>query len=223
VSLEPPLAVDQSGNVWLGVSTPIYNANLALAELNNASGLPNYLSPQPGGTGGTTRPSNFVNSSGYPTETQIAIDSFGNVWGGASPTDCTSGNLFKVPPYKGIGTTVIVSTVTPPSLSLDPFLCSAGVAVDGSGTVWTANAGGSNGQFTTPPNIAGYNPTLPNNTLGFVSSSVGNGPKNLAVDGSGNVWVLLQNNTVTEFIGVAAPTVAPLSVAVKNKKLGAKP
>jgi hypothetical protein len=218
-----PMAIDASGNVWVGVTTPIYNGNLALAELDNASGLPNYLSPQPGGAGGTTRPSNFVNTFGYPTETQIAIDHSGNVWGGASPQDCASGSLFKAPPYKGVSTTLTVSTITPPSLSLDPFLCSAGVAVDGAGTVWTANTGGSNGQFTTPPNVSGYNPSLPNNALGFVSSSIGNGPVNLAVDGSGSVWVLLQNNTVTEFIGVASPTVTPLSAAVKNKKLGVKP
>ena len=45
----------------------------------------------------------------------------------------------------------------------------------------------------------------------------------LAIDGSGNVWVLLSDNTITEYIGVATPTVTPLALAVKNKKLGAKP
>jgi hypothetical protein len=43
------------------------------------------------------------------------------------------------------------------------------------------------------------------------------------VDGSGNVWVLLANNTVTEYVGAATPVVTPLALGVQSKKLGAKP
>jgi len=45
----------------------------------------------------------------------------------------------------------------------------------------------------------------------------------IAVDGAGNVWALLGDNTLTEFVGIATPTVTPLALAVKNKKLAAKP
>jgi hypothetical protein len=43
------------------------------------------------------------------------------------------------------------------------------------------------------------------------------------VDSAGNVWVLLNNNTVKEFVGVATPVITPLSVGVKENKLGTKP
>ncbi len=214
-----PIAIDTSGNVWLGVSSAVYPANLSLAELNNASGQPNYLNPLPL----TGSPSNFVNTTGFTTETQIAIDSSGNAWGAASQPSCGGGYLFKAPAYQGTGTTVNVSSLTGSVPVLDPFSCSVGVAIDGAGTVWTSNQGGGASSPPTPPNIAGYNPSLPSDTFSFVSPSLSNGPRYAAVDGSGNVWVLLQNNTMTEFIGVAAPAVTPLSIAVKNKKLGAKP
>jgi hypothetical protein len=35
--------------------------------------------------------------------------------------------------------------------------------------------------------------------------------------------VLLADNTVTEYVGVAAPAVTPLALGVQDKKFGAKP
>ncbi len=218
VPLAGALAVDQSGNIWAGVNAPIYNGSLGLAELNGGSALPYYLSPQPV----TGSPSNFVNTGGYPTETQIAIDAAGNVWGAATQSTCAPGTLFKVPSYKGTGTTDAASSIASNS-GIDPFRCSDGVAVDGAGVIWTANAGGAADPLLTPPNVGAYNPSLPANTYGYTSGSLASGPVSLSVDASGNVWVLLHNNTVTEFIGVGTSAVTPLSSAVKNKKLGAKP
>jgi len=222
VAVAAPLAIDSSNNVWVGVDTPLTNGFLGLAELNDASGLPNYLSANPL----TGSPSNFVDTQGDFSETHIAIDGSGNVWGAATPASCSYGSLFEVAPYRGLGTTDTPSLVpgTPPSP--DPFRCSVGVAIDGAGTVWAANAGGAAVAGTplpTPPNIAGFNSALPNDTLGYVSPSLASGPLDTAVDGSGNLWVLSQDNSITEFIGVATPTVTPLSTAVKNKKLGSKP
>jgi hypothetical protein len=57
----------------------------------------------------------------------------------------------------------------------------------------------------------------------LVSSSLSAGPLRVAVDGSGDVWVLLANNTVTEYVGLATPVVTPIALGVKNKKLAAKP
>jgi len=222
VTVEPPLAIDNSNNVWVGVDTPMTAGFLGLAELDSASGLPNYLSPNPL----TGSPSNFVDTQGDFSETHIAIDGSGNVWGAATPAACNNGSLFEVPPYRGLGTTDTPSLVPGNPPSPDPFRCSLGVAIDGAGTVWTANGGGAalaGTPLATPPNIAGFNPALPNDTLGYVSTSLASGPLDAAVDGAGNVWVLLQDNSVTEFIGVATPTVTPLSMAVRNKKLGSKP
>jgi hypothetical protein len=44
----------------------------------------------------------------------------------------------------------------------------------------------------------------------------------VAIDGSGNVWMLAQNGVV-EYVGAAAPVVTPTSLAVKNNALGARP
>jgi hypothetical protein len=222
VTLAAPLAIDKSNNVWVGVDTPVTSGFLGLAELNSASGLPNYLSPNPL----TGSPSNFVDTQGTFSETHVAIDGSGNVWGAATPDNCSNGAMFEVPAYRGLGTTDNPSIVPGNPPSPDPFRCSVGVAVDGAGTIWTANAGGpalAGTPLPTPPNIAGFNPALSNDTLGYVSPSLASGPLDAAVDGSGNVWVLLEDNSVTEFIGVATPTVTPLSLAVKNKKLGSKP
>jgi hypothetical protein len=218
-SLASPLAIDNSGNVWVGVFTPVNNGFLSLAELNNATAQPNYLSPLP--PAGSA--SNFVNSGAYPSEEQIAIDGSGNVWGAATQPSCVPGSLFKVPPYKGTGTTDSAGTAPSSIPAVNPFRCSSGAAVDGAGVVWSANTGGPADPLVTPPNIAGFNPALPSDTFGFVSTTLSTGPVSVAVDGSGSVWVLLHDNTITEFIGVATPAVTPMSVAVGKKKLGARP
>jgi hypothetical protein len=49
------------------------------------------------------------------------------------------------------------------------------------------------------------------------------GTLRVAVDGAGNVWVLLADNTVTEYVGAATPVVTPLALGLKNKKLATKP
>ena len=219
VPIASPLAISQTNDIWVGVNAPVYGGLLSLADLVGASALPNYLSPNPL----TGSPSNFVDTNGYPTETQIAIDGSGNVWGAATQSTCVPGSLFRISPYKGIGTTDTASSLPSSVGGIDPFRCSAGVAIDGAGVVWTGNAGGPADPLATPPNIGGYNPALSADTFGYTSSSIANGPVSVSVDGSGNVWVLLQDNSVTEFIGVATPAVTPLSLAVKNKKLGAKP
>lgn len=219
VSLASPLAIDDSGNIWVGVSTPIYAGLLSLAELNNASAQANYLSPVPI----AGEPSNFVNSDGYLSANQIAIDGSGNVWGPATQASCAPGNLFKIPPYAGVGTTDTAGSAPGTIPAEDPFRCSAGAAVDGAGAVWTASAGGPADPLVTPPNLGGFLPSLPSDTYSYVSPSLVNLPQSVAVDPSGNVWVLLKNDTITEFIGVAKPAVTPTSLAVKEKKLGAKP
>lgn len=224
VSLALPLAIDDSNNVWVGANAPVYPINLSLAELNNGGGLPNFLTPN---SFGTVPPSNFVNTNGFPGQVQIAIDHSGNVWMPATQTDCFPGTLARVPAYQGIGTTDQASTAFNYSGGTDPFRCSGGIAVDGAGVIWTASVGGpsqgAGGAPLTPPNVGAYNPSLAADVFGYASASLAAGPESVAVDGSGNVWVLLSNNTITEFVGLATPAVTPQSAAVKSRKLGAKP
>ena len=90
-----------------------------------------------------------------------------------------------------------------------------GIAVDGAGNAWTAN-------YRTPTNIgdsltelSGAASTIPGTPL---SPSIGYGTNagmleafDLAIDASGNIWVSsFGNDTLTEFVGLAAPVKTPL-------------
>jgi streptogramin lyase len=50
-------------------------------------------------------------------------------------------------------------------------------------------------------------------------------PYGIAVDGSGNVWVASHDATgpLTEFVGVAAPVVTPISAGTTYQELGTRP
>ena len=86
-----------------------------------------------------------------------------------------------------------------------------GIAVDGAGTVWVANYQGNS-----LSELGGASSTAPGT---FLSPSSGFGtdaslldPYGLAVDASGNLWLSNSGkNTLTEFIGVAAPVKTPLA------------
>jgi streptogramin lyase len=86
-----------------------------------------------------------------------------------------------------------------------------GIAVDGAGTVWVANYQGNS-----LSELGGASSTAPGT---FLSPSSGFGadaslldPYGLAIDASGNLWLTNSGkNTLTEFIGVAAPVKTPLA------------
>jgi streptogramin lyase len=85
-----------------------------------------------------------------------------------------------------------------------------GIAVDGAGNVWVANFRGPS-----LTELAAATASSPGQVL---SPSAGWAPESglleafgLAIDASGNVWVTnLGSNTLTEFVGVAAPVKTPL-------------
>jgi hypothetical protein len=121
----------------------------------------------------------------------------------------------------------------------------AGVAVDGNGRAWIVNqstnsiveASFSAGAFTFyTPGAGGTG------GVGFIHPISGSGAANdvgVAIDPSGNVWVSSTNtsatytnqlggttktaNSATVIVGAAAPVVTPLSLAIANNALGAKP
>jgi hypothetical protein len=86
-----------------------------------------------------------------------------------------------------------------------------GMAFDGSNRLWVTNTGSS------APSLSLVS------AITYADSTFANGALSVAVDNAGNVWVLLGNNTVKEYIGAATPVVTPLSLGVKENKLGAKP
>ena len=47
---------------------------------------------------------------------------------------------------------------------------------------------------------------------GYTGGGLLNAPSDLAIDGSGDVWVPnSNNNTIVEFVGAAAPVVTPIA------------
>jgi streptogramin lyase len=92
----------------------------------------------------------------------------------------------------------------------------AGVAIDGSGSVWIVNGNGTLSAFTN-----GGVAVSP--AAGYTGAGL-NAPTSVVIDSSGSVWVANSgNSTVTRVLGAADPVVTPLSTAVQNATLGAKP
>jgi streptogramin lyase len=129
----------------------------------------------------------------------VAIDASGNVW---------SAN------YYGNSVGLITGGTTVAS-GADGFSGGGidrpqGIAADGAGTIWVAN-------YRAPgfSEFAGGSATTPGAPL---SPSTGWAPDSqlleafaLAIDASGNIWVSnFGSNTITEFIGIAAPVKTPL-------------
>jgi streptogramin lyase len=146
----------------------------------------------------------------------ISIDSGGNAWvpsgylsSGSTPV------LLEISPSGGL------TSYSFGSSSTYPF----GSTIDGNNTVWVVDRASGT--------IANFNPNL--STPAFVSpsgnykfsgstSSLTPGGLNIAVDPSGNLWMTdYFNSNLVEVVGIAAPSVTPLSLAAKNNAFGTKP
>jgi len=135
------------------------------------------------------------------TADTIAFDAGGNAWiasaGGVSEFNLDGAPVSSTA-YTGGG---IASPVA--------------LAVDGAGMIWIANA---NSTISVLKNSG----TAVSPAGGYPATSTGT-PGGLTIDLSGNVWVANQTTgTVAEMIGAATP-VAPVSSALQNGTVGAKP
>ncbi len=204
------IGIDSSNNVWVGHQNAQELTSGAYAELTNP--------------GGTLIVDGVVSNAafGSPVFPELAADSVGDIWGISN-----GGSVCEVKPYGGNGSRLMPTCYTTDDntgaglLTYNP----RGAALDGAGTVWIASQGG---QGTGPPIDPSVLPVVPSQLGNFFpnflsSPSLAAGPLRVAIDGSGNVWVLLANNTVTEYVGAATPVVAPIALGVKNKTLAAKP
>jgi streptogramin lyase len=86
-----------------------------------------------------------------------------------------------------------------------------GIAIDGAGTAWVANYRGNS-----LSEISGSSSSTPGTLLspssGFGADASLLEPYGVAIDASGNIWVSnAGNNTLTQFIGAAAPVKPPLA------------
>jgi len=192
------LGVDSANNVWVAgnLTSPNGAVTPGIAIVGN-----------PGGQ-------LVVATNGGPYLPQLAADSKGDMWV-VNPS-----SIGYIAPYSGAGS-IFGSGSSGAVGQQQTYYTYAveGVAIDGSGTVWVAGAGGDSPPI--PPNVI---PISNGSTSdGYASPSLAAGPLRVGIDGSGNIWVLLANNTITEYVGGATPTVNPIALALKNKKVGAKP
>jgi hypothetical protein len=191
------IAIDGSGNVWVyNQQSPTGNGQNNYVELNAGSGALTI------GLAG-----------GYPLNpSQLAIDRSGDVWsaafGGLEILEIPAGYNGAFGPQPNVTSGGPGTGLTIGGLG--------GTAFDGSNRLWTANAGNAGNRI--PPNL-----TLLNAGFDYVDTDLSNGPSSVAIDSAGNIWVLLGNNTVKEYVGLAAPVVTPLSVGVEKNKLGTVP
>jgi len=88
----------------------------------------------------------------------------------------------------------------------------AQIAVDGSNRIWVANREGSSLSVFTNTGVA-ISPTT-----GYQASSLSN-PRGLVIDASGNVWLTnFTMNSLTEFVGIATPSVTPISPTTHGQR-----
>ena len=115
------------------------------------------------------------------------------------------------------------------------------LAADGGGNIWFALSptGGTVGAITSSGTA--FSPSYASTNIGFVGSACpstcdftntstaytrSNGPKQIAIDASGNVWIPQQgsnSNEVTVIVGSAVPLATPSSLSIKNSTFGQKP
>jgi hypothetical protein len=206
--------------VWV-----LNGGDYAAAELNATSGALvqqdfGYLANPT--TGNPAIPLESVFSSNA-FGVSMAIDSAGDVYI-PNPNTSGTGQIYELlaggsaANDGGIGKTL--------SLGIPPVY--APISIDGSGHLWLATyPDTNNGEPAALAELSASGASLNQNLSapGLVGPNISNGPAGIAVDGSGNVWVLIESSssTVTEFVGVATPVVTPLALGVEMSALGKKP
>jgi hypothetical protein len=132
----------------------------------------------------------------------VGIDSGGSLW--------TIGTGFLQ-----LGETNQVGAQLSPVQLGGGFSTPAGIAIDGASQLWMTNTNGTVSLFANSG-------TALSPSSGFTDASLAT-PSGIAIDLGGSVWIANQgNNSVTRFLGAAAPA-APLATAAANKTTGAKP
>ena len=190
------------GSVLKTFSTAAYDSGIAINSTGIAwtIALPRTLShfglPSTQGSNAET-----ITATAGNDLTSIAIDSSDNVWY-ASAQNSTLGvsdkNGNPVSPaagYTGGG-----------------LKGPAQVAIDGSNRVWVANRDGSSLSAFTNTGVA-ISPAT-----GYQAATLSN-PRGLAIDASGNIWLTnFTANSITEFVGIATPSVTPISATSHGQR-----
>jgi hypothetical protein len=204
------VGIDNSGTVW------VLNAGTnTAAELASSTG--SFIQSDFGYQQSVPVLAGSVLAQGVGQS--LAIDSAGDVF---TPEGSPPGFIAKLiaggssANGGGLGTTL----ATVAGVNYSTFL-----ALDGANHFWLV---GSSTNCTAIASsvveISGSGALLNTNSqlCGYAGAGVSASSVAIAIDGSGDVWVL-SGGSVTEFIGVASPVVTPFSLGVQNKTLGKKP
>lgn len=218
------VAIDPNGTVWVvdygnshltllnlmgvplsgtnGYTTSLFAFPVAVAIDGNHFG---WIANQSGNTVTKASPDglSFTNYTCCSGASGLAIDQGNNVWianfYGDSVSLISSSGAVTSSGYTGNG-----ALVRP-----------QGIAVDGAGNVWVANY-----RQSYLVELAGTNSSAVGQSLSPATGLGGDAglleAYALAVDASGNIWVSNQgNNTITKYVGLAAPVKTPLSALPK--------
>ncbi len=193
-----------------------------------------------------------TNNSTYLINTYgLAVDAAGNIWNSQSnntTANSVPGNSLNqlVPTYTGAAGsyTATFGFQNQTGTGQAGLQTPRQLAIDGAGNVWAANnnsngsAAGSTAattyqyavsEFT--KNGAALSPTQyvgPGQTGGYIKpQTIFNGPRAIAIDMSGNVWVTQAQATssyqMSEVVGAAVPVATPIAAQIKNNSFGTKP
>ena len=197
------VAVDSAGHVWI-------------------SGMNGNVLYEMAVSNGAVLGASAYTAGGLEQPYSIAIDASNNIW---LPNNYDPNTL--------VGNTVskFTSVTTGVAYSGGGILGPDGVAIDGAGNVWVSNQINSGGATTGGVAELTNGGAAISPSTAYTSSATMGAPNDVAIDSSGNVWaanafvpVTYANGlNVVEFVGAAAPVVTPISVAVKNSKIGARP
>ena len=180
-ALPSGIALDASGNLWIS------NKNISsVTELTNTG-----AAISPFATGTTKATAGGFEGGGLISPRKVAIDPYGDTWvlnGNSTLSELalSGAPLTTTNGFSGAGNTADAG---------------AGIAIDGTGTVWVADTGspgdlaeyaGYPGGVVNGASVATGTPLSPPG-LGFVNGI--NDPNGaIAIDGSENVWLLNQGN-----------------------------
>ena len=194
------LAIDYSGNIWLT------NSNSAFANPGTVSKFSSAGVSLAGTTG--------FSGGGLNGCAGIAIDASGNAWVTNTSTNTLTQLSPSARPALEAPTPAVVSTIplTSPSTARQSLDLRTSIEAT------SANS---------PPPVPPFRL--------YSASSMASAQRqsgHVSVDASGNVWLSdwdgfitgeSENGSITQMIGLAAPTVTPIALALKNHTIGSRP